>query len=63
MTVVSLAVILLVSAMAAHALAEYRFRDNAFLGLFLAMGILIPIRLGTVSIIKLMVLLGLNDTL
>lgn len=62
-TVVSLALILLVSAMAAHALAEYRFRGNAFLGLFLAVGIMIPIRLGTVSIIKLMVTLGLNDTL
>jgi raffinose/stachyose/melibiose transport system permease protein len=62
-TLVSLALILLFSAMAAHALAEYRFRGNAFLGLFLAMGIMIPIRLGTVSIIRLMVTLGLNDTL
>lgn len=62
-TLVSLALILLFSSMAAHALAEYRFRGNAFLGLFLAMGIMIPIRLGTVSIIKLMVTLGLNDTL
>jgi raffinose/stachyose/melibiose transport system permease protein len=62
-TLVSLALILLFSAMAAHALAEYRFRGNAFLGLFMAMGIMIPIRLGTVSIIRLMVTLGLNDTL
>ncbi len=62
-TLMSLALILLFSAMAAHALAEYRFRGNAFLGLFLAVGIMIPIRLGTVSIIKLMVTLGLNDTL
>lgn len=62
-TVVSLALILLTSAMAAFALSEYRFRGNALLGLFMAVGIMIPIRLGTVSIIELMVRLGLNDTL
>lgn len=62
-TIVSLALILLTSAMAAFALSEYRFRGNTLLGLFLAVGIMIPIRLGTVSIIELMVTLGLNDTL
>ncbi len=62
-TLISLTLILLSSAMAAFALSEYRFRGNALLGLFMAVGIMIPIRLGTVSIIKLMVALGLNDTL
>lgn len=62
-TIIALALILLTSAMAAFALSEYRFRGNALLGLFMAVGIMIPIRLGTVSIIKLMVNLGLNDTL
>lgn len=62
-TIVSLLLILVTSAMAAFALSEYRFRGNALLGLFLAVGIMIPIRLGTVSIIELMVTLGLNDTL
>ena len=62
-TLVSLAFILLFSSMAAFALAEYRFFGNAFLGLFFALGIMIPIRLGTVSILQLMKTLGLIDTL
>ncbi len=62
-TGVSLALVLLFASMAAHALAEYRFTGNAFLGLYLAMGIMIPIRLGTVSILRMMVALGLTDTL
>jgi raffinose/stachyose/melibiose transport system permease protein len=48
--------------MAAHALAEYRFPGNTLMGLYLAVGVMIPIRLGTVSILKLMVKLGLVNT-
>ncbi|MFO8151212.1 MAG: carbohydrate ABC transporter permease [Trueperaceae bacterium] len=62
-TMVSLGLVLLLSSMAAHALAEYRFRGNTLLGLYLALGIMIPIRLGTVSILRIMVGLGLTDTL
>ena len=62
-TLVSLLLILLVSSMAAFALAEYRFPGNTFLGLFFALGIMIPIRLGTVSILQQMKFLGLIDTL
>jgi len=62
-TGVSLAAVLLFASMAAHALAEYRFRGNALMGLYLAVGIMIPIRLGTVSILRMMVALGLTDTL
>ena len=62
-TIVSLLLILLVSSMAAHALAEYHFPGNALLGLYLAIGIMIPIRLGTVSILRLMLALRLTDTL
>ena len=62
-TGVSLALVLLFASMAAHALAEYRFTGNAWLGLYLAIGIMIPIRLGTVSILRMMVALGLTDTL
>ena len=50
-TLVSLFLILLFGAMAAFALAEYRFPGNALMGLFLALGIMIPIRLGTVGIL------------
>jgi raffinose/stachyose/melibiose transport system permease protein len=62
-TVVTVALVLLLGAAAAYALAEYRFMGNTFLTLFLAVGVMIPIRLGTVSILKLMVSLGLVNTL
>ncbi len=62
-TVVSLAFILLFGAMAAFALAEYRFRGNTLMGLYLALGIMIPIRIGTVAILQMMVASGLVNTL
>ncbi|MEM8869653.1 MAG: carbohydrate ABC transporter permease [Pseudomonadota bacterium] len=62
-TVVSLFFILLFGAMAAFALAEYRFRGNTLMGLYLALGIMIPIRIGTVAILELMVSTGLVNTL
>ena len=62
-TVVSLLVILLSGAMAAFALSEYKFRGNTLMGLYLSVGIMIPIRLGTVSILRLMVGLKLVNTL
>jgi raffinose/stachyose/melibiose transport system permease protein len=54
---------LLVSSMAAFALARYEFRGNTLLGLYLSLGIMIPIRLGTVSILQMMKSIGLIDTL
>lgn len=62
-TLVSLFLILLAGAMAAYALSEYNFPGNTLLGLYLALGIMIPIRLGTVSILRLVVAMGLIDTL
>ena len=62
-TVVALIFTLLIGAMAAFALAEYPFPGNALLGLYLAIGIMIPIRLGTVGILKLMVNFSLVNTL
>ena len=62
-TVASLFLVLLFGAMAAFALSEYRFRGNALMGLYLALGIMIPIRLGTVAILQLMVASGLVNTL
>jgi len=59
----SLFMILLTGAMAAFALAEYRFPGNTLLGLYLALGIMIPIRLGTVSLLRLIVGLHLENTL
>jgi raffinose/stachyose/melibiose transport system permease protein len=62
-TVMSLFFVLLFGAMAAFALSEYRFRGNSLMGLYLALGIMIPIRLGTVAILQLMVASGLVNTL
>ncbi len=62
-TVASLFFILLFGAMAAFALAEYRFPGNTIMGLYLALGIMIPIRIGTVAILEMMVATGLVNTL
>ena len=62
-TVASLTLILFFGAMAAFALAEYRFKGNLWMGLYLALGIMIPIRIGTVAILEMMVATGLVNTL
>ena len=62
-TGVSLVAILLLGAMAAWALTEYGFRGNRLLALFLAFGIMVPIRLGSVAILQEMVALDLVNTL
>jgi raffinose/stachyose/melibiose transport system permease protein len=49
--------------MAGFALAEYRFKGNTLMALYLAIGIMIPIRLGTVSILQIMVASNLVNTL
>jgi raffinose/stachyose/melibiose transport system permease protein len=62
-TMASLFFILLFGAMAAWGLSEYRFKGNRWLKFFFAFGIMVPIRLGTVSILQLMVELDLVNTL
>ena len=62
-TVASLVFVVLFGAMAAFALTEYKFRLNTLTGLYMALGIMIPIRLGTVAILQLMVALGFANTL
>ncbi len=62
-TCVSLVLILLLGAMAAHALSEYRFPGDTFIGIYLVLGIMVPIRLGTVALLELIVNLGLANTL
>jgi len=61
-TLGSLLLIVLFGAMAGWALSEYRFRGNRLMTLFMAIGIMIPIRLGTVSILQLVVALDLINT-
>jgi raffinose/stachyose/melibiose transport system permease protein len=62
-TFVALILTLFIGAMAAFALAEYDFPGNALIALYLSIGIMIPIRLGTVGILRLMVGLKLVNTL
>ncbi|ABD54271.1 carbohydrate ABC transporter permease [Jannaschia sp. CCS1] len=62
-TVASLFLVLLFGAMAAFALTEYKFKGNTLMGLYLALGIMIPIRIGTVAILEMMVSTGLVNTL
>jgi raffinose/stachyose/melibiose transport system permease protein len=62
-TLGSMALILLFGAMAAWALTEYRFRGSTPLALFLSIGVMVPIRLGSVAILTMMRSAGLNDTL
>jgi raffinose/stachyose/melibiose transport system permease protein len=62
-TIASLFFILLFGAMAAWGLSEYRFKGSRWLKFFFAFGIMVPIRLGTVSILQLMVELNLVNTL
>jgi raffinose/stachyose/melibiose transport system permease protein len=62
-TTASLFFVLWAGSMAAYALSEYQFPGNRWLGLYLSIGIMIPIRLGTVSLLRLMVGLGLVNTL
>jgi raffinose/stachyose/melibiose transport system permease protein len=62
-TIGSVVLVLIAGAMAAWALSEYKFRGNALLGLYMAIGVMVPIRLGSVSILQLMVNLDLVNTL
>ena len=62
-TVCSLLLILIAGSMAAFALAEYKFRFNLLTSLYLSIGIMVPIRLGTVGILRLMVNLHLVNSL
>ena len=62
-TVVTIVLVLMIGAMAAFALSEYPFPGNPLLGVYLALGIMIPIRLGTVGILRLISSLNLVNTL
>jgi raffinose/stachyose/melibiose transport system permease protein len=62
-TVGTIFLTLLFGAMAAWALSEYKFRWNTLLALYLSIGIMVPIRLGSVSIIQLVADLNLINTL
>ena len=62
-TLASMGCVLLFGAMAAWSLTEYRVRGATVLALYLSIGIMVPIRLGSVAILTMMRKAGLNDTL
>lgn len=57
------AAVLVLSSLASFVLAKYRFRGAALLYAFFVAGLIIPIKLGTISILKMMIDLGLNDSI
>jgi raffinose/stachyose/melibiose transport system permease protein len=62
-TVVSLMLTIVFGAMAAFAVSEYQYRGREAINLYLILGIMIPIRLGTVAILRLMADAGLSNSL
>lgn len=54
---------LLIGTMASFALAQYKFKGSTIISLVFSIGIMIPIRLATVGILRLMVNLHLTNTL
>lgn len=62
-TVIALLLTLLIGTMASFALAQYKFKGVTILNLVFSIGIMIPIRLATVGILRLMVNLHLTNTL
>jgi raffinose/stachyose/melibiose transport system permease protein len=54
---------LMFGAMAAWALAEYKFKGSTLLAIFLSLGIMVPIRLGSVAIIQMISGFNLINTL
>ncbi len=62
-TVISLALIILFGSMAAYALAKWHSKASTFFYVFFIAGLMIPIRLGTIDLVRLMQYLHLQDTI
>jgi len=62
-TVCSIGLILFLGSLAAYALARWKSRWSNAIYFFFILGLLIPIRLGTISIIQIIKVLKLNDQL
>lgn len=62
-TLTSLLIILALSSLISYVLAKYRFIGSRFLYLYFIAGLIIPIKLGTIGIIRIMLGLHLFDTL
>ncbi len=62
-TLVSLAIILAVGLMAAHAIVDSGWKGTRWIVLYFAVGLMIPIRLATVSLLQMMVQLDMTNSL
>jgi len=62
-TLLSVLGVIVVSAMAAHALSEFDFRGRGLLRIYLLAGIMVPIRLATVGLVELFGSLEMINTL
>jgi raffinose/stachyose/melibiose transport system permease protein len=62
-TLSTIALTIILGTLAAYALVEYKVRISGLLTGFFIIGIMLPIRLGTVPLIKQMIATGLIDTL
>lgn len=62
-TISSIVLILILSSMASYVLAKYKFSLNKFIYFYFLIGIMIPIRLGTINIVQIMKSLHLFDNL
>ena len=60
-TTASIIFILVIATMASYALAEYKFPMSNFITLYFLAGIMIPLRLGTISLLDIIKGLGLYD--
>ncbi len=62
-TIISLTLILFIGSMAAYALAKWKSPVTNFLYVFFIAGLMIPIRLGTLDLVRLIKALNLQDTI
>jgi len=62
-TVISLSIAVTVSALASYAISKYQFKYNRVLYAFFVVGLIVPIKLGTIDIMITMLKLSLFDSL
>ena len=62
-TVISLTLVIVLSSMVAFVLAKYNFPARKFLYVYFILGLIIPFRLGSLSILKMMIDIKVYDTI
>lgn len=62
-TVVSIFIIVIISSFASYVLAKYKFIGSRFIYFYFIIGLVVPIRLGTIGILNIMVRLRLYDNI